>query len=253
VTPLWRRSIRISIAGIVGVTVFALALSAGAQHPPTPVSDTIVERALPDGEGRNVVNVILVDFRGYDTLGEITVLTAVAIGTVALARAGRRPASADAGEPGAPPALSVSRLVTLEVSVRVVFVIVMVGSLYLLFAGHNQPGGGFVGGIVAGAAIALRYISGGIEEVRKLSRRQPWLVLGAGVLIAALTALAPLLFGGSVLEGASHTLEPPLLGKVKLTSALAFDFGVYLVVIGLALMMFESFGDDPPLRERSVA
>ena len=254
VTPLWRRSIRIGIAGVVGLTVFGLALSAGAQNPSTPVSDTMVARSLPDGEGRNVVNVILVDFRGYDTLGEITVLTAVAIGTVALARAGRRPTSStDAAQPPASVSQRVSRLVTLEVSMRLVFVMVMVGSLYLLFAGHNQPGGGFVGGLVAGAAIALRYISGGIEEVRKLSRRQPWLVLGAGVLIAALTALAPMLFGGAVLEGASYSLEPRLLGEVKLTSALAFDFGVYLVVIGLALMMFESFGDDPPLRDGSAA
>jgi multicomponent Na+:H+ antiporter subunit A len=255
VTPLWRRSIRIGIAGVVGVTVFALSLAAGAEQPATPASDAMVARALPDGEGRNVVNVILVDFRGYDTLGEITVLTAVAIGTVALARAGRRPATVSTGtQPGTPPpALPVSRLLTLDVSMRVVFVIVMVGSLYLLFAGHNQPGGGFVGGLVAGAAIALRYVSGGIEEVRKLARRQPWLVLGAGVLIAAVTALAPLLFGDSLLEGASYTLEPPWMGKVKLTSALAFDFGVYLVVIGLALMMFESFGDDPPLRDKAAA
>ena len=105
---------------------------------------------LPDGGGRNVVNVILVDFRGYDTLGEITVLAAAAIGTVALARAGRRPASRRTQAPSTagPPCrrrVRVARLVTLEVSMRVLFTVVMVGSLYLLFVGHNQPGGGFVG------------------------------------------------------------------------------------------------------------
>ncbi len=89
--------------------------------------------------------------------------------------------------------------------------------------------------------------------MRKLSRGQPWLVLGAGMLIASLTALVPLFFGGSLLEGYAYTLESALLGEVKITTALVFDFGVYLVVIGLALMMFESFGDDPPLRERSVS
>ena len=94
--------------------------------------------------------------------------------------------------------------------------------------------------------MALRYISGGIAEVRRLSRGQPWLVLGAGVVIAGVTALTPLLFGGSVLEGDYWEFHPPLLGAVKLTSALAFDIGVYLVVVGLALMVFESFGDDPP-------
>lgn len=253
-TPRWRRGIRLAVAGSIGATVFFLALATGAEDPPTPTSDAMVERAYPDGEGRNVVNVVLVDFRGFDTLGEITVLTAAAIGTVALARAGRRPHRAE-GEPlpgtaehQTPSAVPLARLVTLDVSVRVVFTAVMVGSLYLLFAGHNQPGGGFAGGIVAGAAVALRYVSGGIEEVRRLSRSQPWTVLGSGVLIAATTALVPLLLGGAVLESAAVTFHPPLLGDVKLTSALAFDVGVYLAVVGLALMVFESFGDDPPPR-----
>jgi multicomponent Na+:H+ antiporter subunit A len=257
-TPLWRRTIRIGIAATVGLTVFAFAITAGSQDPPTPVSDSMVELAEPEGHGRNVVNVILVDFRGFDTLGEITVMTAAAIGTVALARAGRRPSTAGVpdrageGRNAVPPPVAVTRLVTLEVSMRLLFTVVMVGSLYLLFVGHNQPGGGFAGGIVAGAAVALRYISGGIAEVRRLSRGQPWLVLGSGVLISSLTALLPLLFGGSVLETYFWTLDLPLVGDVKLTSALAFDIGVYLVVVGLVLMMFESFGDDPPPVEESV-
>ena len=70
---------------------------------------------------------------------------------------------------------------TVDVTVRVMFAVVMVGRVWLLFAGHNQPGGGFVGGIVAGAAIALRYIAGGMTEVRRLSRGRPWTVLGAGL------------------------------------------------------------------------
>lgn len=260
-TPPWRRALRVAIASTVGITVFFLALATGAEDPPTLASDTMVARALPDGEGRNVVNVILVDFRGFDTLGEVTVLTAAAIGAVALARAGRRPTGPrgsrgpDTGTPatgaarhGVPPAVRLSRVVTLDVSMRVVFTAVVVGSLYLLFAGHNQPGGGFAGGIVAGAAVALRYISGGIDEVRRLSRSQPWTVLGTGVVIAALVALTPLAFGGAVLETGSLTLTPPLLGTVKLTSALVFDAGVYLTVVGLALMVFESFGDDPAPR-----
>ena len=247
--PLWRRSIRVVIATIVGLTVFGLGLATAALDPPTPTSDAMVEMAVPDGGGKNVVNVILVDFRGYDTLGEITVLAAAAIGMVALARAGRRGAATDGPHHAAspvPPPVRVTRLVTLEVSMRLLFTVVMVGSLYLLFVGHNLPGGGFAGGIVAGAAVALRYISGGIGEVRRLSRGQPWLVVGGGLAIAAIVAGAPLLFGGSVLESATWTLHPPLLGKVKLSSVLAFDAGVYLVVVGLVMMMFESFGDDPP-------
>jgi multicomponent Na+:H+ antiporter subunit A len=202
----------------------------------------MVERAVPDGGGRNVVDVILVDFRAFDTLGEITVLSAAAIGVVALARAGRRPRPAGDGAGDRP---QVRRLVVVDVAVRLVFPAVMVGSLYLLFAGHNQPGGGFVGGIVAGAAVALRYVAGGIEDVRSLSRARPWTVLGLGLGVAAITALVPLAFGGAVLESAAWEGDLPVLGHLKVTSALVLDVGVYLVVLGLVLMVFESFGDDP--------
>lgn len=137
------------------------------------------------------------------------------------------------------------RLIVLDVSVRVLVPAVFLGSLWLLLVGHNQPGGGFVGGIVASGAVVLRYVAGGIREVRSLSLAQPWSVLGAGLLIAGLTALTPLVFGNDVLESAVVEGDVPVLGHVKATSALAFDLGVYLVVIGLVLMVFESFGDDP--------
>jgi multicomponent Na+:H+ antiporter subunit A len=135
--------------------------------------------------------------------------------------------------------------VVVDVAVRLVFTAVMVGSIYLLFAGHNQPGGGFVGGIVAGAAVALRYVAGGIDDVRSLSRAHPWTVLGAGLLLSAVTVLVPVVLGGAPLEGARWETDLPLLGHVKVTSALSFDVGVYLLVLGLVLMVFESFGDDP--------
>ena len=176
-----RRALRFGVAITVGVVVFGFTLAVGAIDPPTTVSDEMIEDAVPEADGANVVNVILVDFRGLDTLGEITVLTAAAIGTVALARAGRRSTVVGEAEDQVPPPVRSTRMVTIDVSVRVVFAVVMVGSIWLLFAGHNQPGGGFVGGIVAGAAIALRYVQGGLPAVRRLSRGQPWLLLGAGL------------------------------------------------------------------------
>ena len=238
-----RRAVRTAIATVVGAVVFVLTLAAAGVHPSTDVSDAMIDRAVPDGGGRNVVNVTLVDFRALDTLGEMTVLAAAAIGTVALARAGRRPERA--ARERQPPPIRRTQLVTIDVSVRIVFAAVMVGSLWLLFAGHNQPGGGFVGGIVAGAAISLRYVSGGLPEVRRLSRGRPWMVLGAGLLLAVVTAIVPLLFGGAVLDVGAFELDPPVLGHIKVSSALAFDTGVYVAVIGLAMMVFESFGDDP--------
>jgi multicomponent Na+:H+ antiporter subunit A len=121
----------------------------------------------------------------------------------------------------------------------------MLTSLWLLFAGHNQPGGGFVGGLLAGAAITLRYVAGGVDEVRLHSRFRPWTVLGAGLLVATVTATIPLLLGRSVLEVGYHSVDLPGLGNVALSSALVFDAGVYLAVVGMVLMVFEAFGDDP--------
>ena len=182
----------------------------------------MVDRALPDGGGRNVVNVILVDFRGCDTMGEITVLAVAAVGAVALARAGgRRPRVHRAAEcPGQRGDDRVKRLVVVDVSVGVIFHTVLVGSIYLLFAGHNQPGGGFVGGLVAGAAIALRFVAGGIDEVRGLLPVRPWTILGAGVLVAAVTAAVPLApRRGRARPAPRSTVDPPLLGHDQASRA----------------------------------
>ena len=146
-----------------------------------------------------------------------------------------------------------TRLVFLDRSVRVIFHAVLVGSVYLLFVGHNQPGGGFVGGLVAGAAIGLRYVAGGMEEVRRISPVQPWTVLGAGLLLSAATATVPLLLGHAVLEASVVSVDLPVLGTVKATSSLLFDIGVYVLVIGLVRMVFEAFGDSPPPAEEGEA
>ncbi len=137
------------------------------------------------------------------------------------------------------------RLVLLDRSVRVVFHALQMGSIWLLFAGHNQPGGGFVGGLVAGSAVALRYLAGGIGEVRDVSRFAPWTILGTGLLTAAIVATVPLLLGEDVLDAGLVHWELPLVGEVTLTSPLIFDIGVYLLVVGLVLMVFEAFGDEP--------
>jgi multicomponent Na+:H+ antiporter subunit A len=139
-----------------------------------------------------------------------------------------------------------SRSLLLDTTVRIVFESVLVLSIYLLFAGHNQPGGGFVGGLVAAAAVALRYVAGGLHAVRVTFRVRPWRILAAGLGVAATTALVPLLFGDAPLDNATVDWHLPLLGSVKATSAVIFDSGVYLVVVGLVLMVFEAVGDDDP-------
>jgi multicomponent Na+:H+ antiporter subunit A len=233
--------IRFAVAGLVGVTVFVLALVAsGARSDVSQpsISDEMLERSVPDGKGANVVNVILVDFRGLDTLGEITVLVVAALGAVSLARVARRPGDTQGNRRG------FAELPIVDASARLLYPSILVLSAYFLFAGHNQPGGGFVGGLTAGAAISLRYLAGGVSAVRNSFRIAPWTVLGSGLAISALTALVPLFSGNSLLEHAALEWDAPLLGTMKTTSALPFDIGVYLVVVGLVLMAYEAFGDD---------
>jgi multicomponent Na+:H+ antiporter subunit A len=138
-----------------------------------------------------------------------------------------------------------------DVVVRVLYHSVLVLAAYLLFAGHNQPGGGFIAGLVAGGAFALRYGSGGIDAVRDGVLVRPWTLLGAGIIFATTTALVPLLFGGQLLESAYVVIDAGPLGDPKLTSALFFDTGVFLAVVGMVLMLFEAFGESVELPDRT--
>ena len=136
------------------------------------------------------------------------------------------------------------RSVVLETAVRLVFHTVLVFSVYLLFAGHNQPGGGFVGGLVAGAAFVLRYISGGRAALRAAVPVDPSVPLGLGLVVATLTAVGSLAVGGQLLQSGKLELDLPVLGLLKVTSALPFDTGVYLVVVGLVLGVLRTLGAE---------
>lgn len=132
----------------------------------------------------------------------------------------------------------------LDQSIKVLYQSMLVLSLFFLFAGHNLPGGGFVGGLTAGAAVSLRYVSGGAGAVRSTFRVPSHMILGIGLGVSAVTALVPVLLGGAVLEHGDYEAGLPIFGDVKFVSALAFDIGVYLVVVGLVLMAFAAFGED---------
>jgi len=150
-------------------------------------------------------------------------------------------------EPAIGGAVSVDRrILILDTSIRILYPSILVLALYFVFAGHNRPGGGFVGGLVVGAALALRYVSGGAAAVRSTFRLPPHVFLGAGLFLSAFTALFPVLLGGAVLEHGEVEFHLPIFDKVKVTSALSFDFGVDMVVIGLILMAFAAFGEDHP-------
>lgn len=138
------------------------------------------------------------------------------------------------------------RILILDTSIKILYPSILVLALYFVFAGHNRPGGGFVGGLVVGAALALRYVAGGAGAVRSTFKLAPHVFLGVGLLASSVTAFVPLLLGGSVLEHGEVEFHLPIFDKVKLTSALSFDLGVDFVVIGLVLMAFAAFGEDFP-------
>ncbi len=130
----------------------------------------------------------------------------------------------------------------LEVGVHVVFHTLLVTSLYFLLAGHDRPGGGFVGGLVASCAFCLCYVAGGQSALRTTVRVPSTTLIGLGLVLAAGTALLPLVTGGQALESASFELGAPVIGSLKLSSVLVLDSGVYLVVVGMVLLLLEQLG-----------
>lgn len=132
----------------------------------------------------------------------------------------------------------------LDTSVRLIFRTAVLFSLFLLFAGHNAPGGGFVGGLVASAALVLRFVTGGVDAVREVLGIRPLVLLAIGLVVAASTGMASWVTGGAFLESGVFTASVPVLGKVKASSALSFDIGVYLVVLGLGLLLLRTLGSE---------
>jgi multicomponent Na+:H+ antiporter subunit A len=123
---------------------------------------------------------------------------------------------------------------------------ILVFSLYLLAAGHNQPGGGFAGGLVAGVAIVLAWAGGGTELVRRIVPLRSSALMGAGLLVSTVTGLTPLVLDMSFLESGYVEFAIPLIGDVKLVSALLFDIGVYLLVVGMSLALVRALGESGP-------
>lgn len=138
---------------------------------------------------------------------------------------------------------STARMLILDTSVKILYPSILVLAVYFMFAGHNRPGGGFVSGLIVGAALSLRFVSGGLDAVRQTFRWSDHTILGTGLAISAATALIPVLFGGAVLEHGELELDLPIFQHIKVTSTFFFDLGVDLVVIGLVLMAFAAFGD----------
>ncbi|GAA0397200.1 Na+/H+ antiporter subunit A [Micromonospora gifhornensis] len=260
VRPLWSsRWLRRGIGAIVGLTVAGLAVAAATARHARSISEDFPQLAVEQGHGRNVVNVTLVDIRAWDTLGELSVLVVAATGVASLvfqrSRTGPRPRRLDvdrgevlAGRPvwlrGGATLHERNRSLVLEVVTRLIFHTAVLFSFYLLFSGHNAPGGGFSGGLVASLALTMRYLAGGRYELAEAAPVNAGTVLGAGLAVAVGGALASMFAGGEALESAKIDFWLPLVGDFYLVTSLFFDVGVYLVVIGLALDVLRSLGAE---------
>ncbi|MFD6882402.1 Na+/H+ antiporter subunit A [Rhodococcus sp. NPDC060084] len=245
----------------VGLVVTGIGVYAVAARSADPISLLLPDAAYNMGDGKNVVNVLLVDIRAWDTLGEISVLLVAATGVASLVfrtrRFGTAPRVSDAPAAQLDAASANNdttwllggdlidpryRSLVLEVTTRLVFPTMMVLSVYFYFSGHNAPGGGFAGGLVAGLALVLRYLAGGRYELGEAVPIDAGKILGLGLTIAAGTALVSVLLGAPALSSATLQFTLPVLGDIKIVTALFFDLGVYLIVVGLILDVLRSLG-----------
>lgn len=137
------------------------------------------------------------------------------------------------------------RSVILDEADRWLFPLIVMVSVYVSFRGHNAPGGGFAGGLIAGCAFVLRFLAGGALQVRRSDIARPDVLIGAGLLLAVATALAPVVLGDSLLESTIWKPEVPFVGEVKVVSSAFFDLGVYFLVIGVVLAVLLALGAEP--------
>lgn len=243
-----------ALLGVAVGTFAALASLAALQaRTATPISEGFYEWAYGFGHGENIVNVTLVDIRAWDTLGEVAVVLAAATGVASLIFV-RRPVpgtgvlrSTDAGSSRRSwlrGSFADDQMASpvLEIVTRLLFPIMMLVSVYLLAVGHNAPGGGFAGGLVAGVALAVRYLAGGRDELIEAVPFDAGKLLGSGMAVVVASVVWPVLIGGRIGESYAITGVLPVLGEQKLVTTLFFDVGVWLIIIGAMLDFVRSLG-----------
>jgi len=204
------------------------------------ISDFYLQQSVPGGGGSNVVNVILVDFRGFDTLGEISVLAMAALGTHALLNqlCLAQPARDSAGRLWA----GDIHPLFLKMLMRPLLPLALAVAVYIFLRGHNLPGGGFVAGLVTGVALILQSLAGGLSFTEdRLPKSYPP-ILGLGLAMAAGVGLVSLFFVRPFLTSAHGHVDIPLIGDIELASVIIFDLGVYLVVVATVLLILTELG-----------
>lgn len=281
--PLRRsRFLRLLIGVVFGTTMACVTYVAISARTANPISEDFARWAYEFGGGKNIVNVTLVDIRAWDTMGEISFLVAAATGVASLVFIKRRNARivrpTDLEGPkqvwGLDDTMTLSvrqsvvegnkasdregvtwlrggatlaperRSIIFEVVTRLIFHTMIIFSVYLLFAGHNRPGGGFAAGLVVGVALLVRYLAGGRYELAEALPFDAGRILGIGLMIAVGSGIVAMLFTGTMFQSEIIHFTWPIFGDVKLVTSLFFDIGVYLVVVGLMLDVLRSLGAE---------
>ncbi|WP_180107260.1 MULTISPECIES: monovalent cation/H+ antiporter subunit A [unclassified Acinetobacter] len=241
VSRRWRDAIIAIIAGLGIAWISWLIMT--RDH--NSISWFFMQQSIPLGGGTNVVNVILVDFRGFDTFGEITVLGIAAIGTLCMMDGMR--AHGTTITQGLTYRFNPSPLM-FRITSSWILPLALVISLYIFLRGHNLPGGGFIAGLITSLALVIQYIALGQDRAEQLigakSGRLYEVWIGIGLTIAGLTGIAAWLWGRPFLTSAHIYVSPPILGEMHLASAALFDTGVYITVVGATMLMISVLGDS---------
>jgi multicomponent K+:H+ antiporter subunit A len=226
-----------ALAGLSGLGVGGAAWAV-MTRPVDSISNYFWENSYSGGGGTNVVNVILVDFRGFDTFGEIIVLGIAALAiyalleTVGTGASGRRIMAWQPDTPRSPE----HHPLMLVVATRLLLPLAVMVGLYIFLRGHNQPGGGFIAGLVISIAILMQYMASGYQFAAQRLRADHHTLIGLGVLTAAATGLGSLVFGAPFMTTAFDYFSLPLIGEFELATAMLFDIGVALTVIGAVIL-----------------
>jgi len=231
------RDVFISVISGVGVMILSMAVMT---RDFTPISDFFLTNAVPGGGGTNVVNVILVDFRGTDNLGEIVVLALAGLGIYALLQGLKlyAPVRDENGlkwtEDNHPQIM--------QTLTRLLFPLMLMVAVFIFIRGHNLPGGGFIAGLIAAVALIVQYLANGIAWTAERLKIEMHKVIGMGLLIATVTGLVAMGLGYPFLTTTYTYLTWPVVGKFEVASAIAFDLGVFLVVVGSTVMSLVQLG-----------
>jgi multicomponent K+:H+ antiporter subunit A len=244
----WTSPVESSAALRIRDGLLALVAGAGAgalsfavlTRPLESIADFFIAEAKPGGGGTNIVNVILVDFRGFDTLGEITVLGIAAVGIyVMLLNAKVEIPKTDFD--GRAWAWD-RHPVVLAVIARTMLPLALLVAVYLFLRGHNLPGGGFIAALVAGTALILQYLSDGSAMAQARTGWRYRTLIGIGILIAALTGTGSLVLGYPFLTSSFTYVSLPVIGTFELATAMLFDLGVFVTVLATVMLILAYLG-----------